>query len=913
MHRRHRPGPLRTLGCALGPVTIVFVLLVPSLPGVAAASHPGAPRAAPLAPPLPPEHARPVGVARSTNGSGLFGNWPDEGYDGQRTNYNPNERTLAPSNISHLERIWSVGLPKPILSSPIEVNGTVYVGDTDGALYALAAGNGSLEWRTPLGGSADYTNCRGLGGIADTPAYWNGTIFVGGGSPSLYAVNASNGSILWSVDIANDSSGNWAAHYNWASPLVYNDTVYVGVASGCDTPLVAGQLLAINLNGSTHAITRAFWVTSASESGGGVWRAPSVDPATNTVYITTGNENASCTCAGSEKYTRALVALNATTLKLQGYWQDGSVGCDCDSGTSALVTPPSKGHSWIYEMNKDGKGYVFNSSGLNPSGSGALEWFDSISAGYRARAGGSFNGSTLFMGGGAATFGSTSCAGTIDSLPLSLLNYYTPLGWVYCAPNDEQAALAGANGLLYSFAVNTPTWTYDQFQVVSAANGTVLYSTLVNQSVFSGAAVADGRVFFDTMNGSTFSGTGYVDAYGLPLSAQIGANAPGPGGALVFNGTGAGGAPPYSCRWEFGGGVFGTGCRPAHVFAVGGSYQVNLTVTDVYGEVATQSEVVSIAPSPLYLAQFSASPPSVDIGVGATLDVLALAGVPPYSYSYTGLPTGCQSADVPSLDCRASTIGRFFITVVVSDTTGTAINASLLLDVHLGPVVQSVLANPPTVVLGGTTVLTVLATGGASPYHFAYAGLPPGCGSINLTELACAPSETGSYSVQVTVVDSQGLWAQGSAAILVLAPPLGPPFELVSFLALPSLVYPGQPATLVATVTGGSPPYDFVYSSLPANCSAADSPTVVCPDPEVGYYTVSLRVSDSGWNSTSASASFDVVSLPASSSSMHPSAPGSATGDGVWVAVGVIAGAVTGAAVTAFWLRYTGRMLRPKR
>jgi outer membrane protein assembly factor BamB len=73
-----------------------------------------------------------------------------------------------------------------ISSSPIVVNGIVYVGSEDKKLYALDANTGQKLW--------DFTT---NGGISSSPAVANGIVYVGSKDQKLYAVEATTGKKIW--------------------------------------------------------------------------------------------------------------------------------------------------------------------------------------------------------------------------------------------------------------------------------------------------------------------------------------------------------------------------------------------------------------------------------------------------------------------------------------------------------------------------------------------------------------------------------------------------------------------------------------------------------------------------------------------------------------------------------------------
>src|SRR5262249_13603438 len=141
-------------------------------------------------------------------------------------------------------------------------------------------------------------------------------------------------------------------HYNWASPLLYNGSAYIGVASDCDDPLVQGQVLKVNL--STHQRVGTYNVVPNGQVGGGGWTSPSLDPATNTIYVTTGTE-------GKEPPTTqpqalAVVALDASTLALQGSWQipPAQTLRDSDFSTTPTLLTDAGKRQLVAAMNKNG-------------------------------------------------------------------------------------------------------------------------------------------------------------------------------------------------------------------------------------------------------------------------------------------------------------------------------------------------------------------------------------------------------------------------------------------------------------------------------------------------------------------------------------------------------------------------------
>lgn len=119
---------------------------------------------------------------------------------------------------------WTHATGGTVYSSPAVGGGTVYVGSGDGTLYALAAGDGAELWRFKTKGPGALPD----GAIFASPSIGpDGTVYIGGlYDPTLYALNPADGSVKWSCrfpDTSDPNTGGWP----FASPVVAQDgTIY---------------------------------------------------------------------------------------------------------------------------------------------------------------------------------------------------------------------------------------------------------------------------------------------------------------------------------------------------------------------------------------------------------------------------------------------------------------------------------------------------------------------------------------------------------------------------------------------------------------------------------------------------------------------------------------------------------------
>ena len=122
--------------------------------------------------------------------------------------WNPCEKVLNVNNVGNLQLLWSYTAGYTVVSSPAVVNGVVFIGSTDGNVYALNAGTGALLW--------SYTTAYY---VVSSPALANGVVYIGSHDGNLYALKASTGTLLWSY--------RTEGHID-AAPAVANGVVYVG-------------------------------------------------------------------------------------------------------------------------------------------------------------------------------------------------------------------------------------------------------------------------------------------------------------------------------------------------------------------------------------------------------------------------------------------------------------------------------------------------------------------------------------------------------------------------------------------------------------------------------------------------------------------------------------------------------------
>ncbi len=127
---------------------------------------------------------------------------------------------------------WKYTTPRQIDSSPAVVDGVVYFEGYDSTLYALTADTGAVKWTFATGYERRFeanfihgypprpqTIPDSWDVFLSSPAVWNGKVYFGSGDGNVYALDAQSGILQWKF-LTND-----VVH---ASPAIANNTVYIG-------------------------------------------------------------------------------------------------------------------------------------------------------------------------------------------------------------------------------------------------------------------------------------------------------------------------------------------------------------------------------------------------------------------------------------------------------------------------------------------------------------------------------------------------------------------------------------------------------------------------------------------------------------------------------------------------------------
>jgi polyvinyl alcohol dehydrogenase (cytochrome) len=411
----------------------------------------------------------------------MFGN------NAEHTSFLPGSLTLAPAKMAGLQQGWKTSLRTGLASSPTVVGGVLYFGGWNGQFYAINSSDGNVLWQQYVGKATapEDAHCFQAIGVSAQPVVAGDVVYVGGGDSAVYALQRNTGEIIWRVSLADPASGA----YLWSSITLYNNALYIGVSSLGDCPLVRGALVRIDLEDSGNPLIR--YLVPETEIGGGVWSTPAIDAATNTIIVTTGTGEQDV-----EKgiWGGTLLTLDATTLDIKQHYflPTNSLEEDIEWGSSPTLFSTADGERMVAAAGKDGVLYALRLSDLS------VVWQTKIAiqcvcpeCGCGSLSTPAFDGTTLFAGAGVSDPEGFE-EGTVYAINPDTgdVVWRRPTIGTLIAPvtvAGQMVFAAGTHGLeIYSAVDGTPVWNdgkYAPLYSQAVVTGDSIYCTYVSGDV----------------------------------------------------------------------------------------------------------------------------------------------------------------------------------------------------------------------------------------------------------------------------------------------------------------------------------------------------------------------------------------------------------------------------------------------
>jgi alcohol dehydrogenase (cytochrome c) len=270
-------------------------------------------------------------------------------------------------NAKKLVAQWIYHIPEArrLESVPIVVDGVMYVSQPN-EVYALDARTGREIWQWQRQPAIQKGPNRGV-------AVYGNKVYVGTPDAHLIALDARNGSMLWSAKLADVSDGYWCP----VAPMAINGKIIIGIAPG-DHGLngfldaydaeTGERLWRWNTIPKPGEPGNETWAGDSWKTGGGdTWLTGSYDPELNLIFWGIGNPAPDFdgdVRKGDNLYTESIVALDANTGKMKWYFQTTPWDVhDWDSvEIPVLVDAPYKGQmrKLLVQANRNGFYYVLD-------------------------------------------------------------------------------------------------------------------------------------------------------------------------------------------------------------------------------------------------------------------------------------------------------------------------------------------------------------------------------------------------------------------------------------------------------------------------------------------------------------------------------------------------------------------------
>ncbi len=449
--------------------------------------------------------------------------------------------------------------------------------------------------------------------------------------------------------------------------------------------------------------------------------------------------------------------------------------------------------------------------------------------------GATVTGAGVFMFVPGGTFGVNAAATVTLAAPTSG-TYANLLVWI--ATSQQVVVNGGPNVSTYAGYIYAPT---SQFTATGTGAGNI------------GGVIAQGVAFGGTMRARL----------GLPVPGVAVGPAVLPGGQIgvVYAPTtlvATGGTAPYS--WSATGLPAGIALDAAAGGLSGGptiagTFNVIVTVLDATSAATSVNYTITV--NPVLAIAAPATLPTGQVGVTfASTMIGPSGGTAPFAWTAAGLPAGLTVAAATGVVSGSPAApGQFTVSATVTDAVGATavriypltIRAALAVTPHTMPPGQV------GVVYAATTFA---ATGGLAPYAWSATGLPGGLVlNVSSGAITGTPTVAGSFAVVVKAVDAIGAAATSSAA-LITTPVLG-----VATTQLPSGQVGVASASTTLTPSGGTPPYTWAATGLPAGLILNPSTGVLGGTPSAGgTFNIVATVLDA--TATASSANYTVVINP---------------------------------------------------
>ncbi len=457
--------------------------------------------------------------------------------------------TIGTTNVGTLQPKWVFTPAGDVSARAAVAQGVAYFPDWAGKLYAVQSGSGRLIWSKDIG--HDYLGGAVGSVVSRTSPFLDtrtNTLYIGTQTGArLLAINAATGALRWATQLDTHPLA-----VDTQSPVVYNGSVYVGVASLEEGAAANPAYSCCSFRGSVMKLDAATgdvqWKTYTVPSGytgGSVWGSTIVpDPARGVVYATTGN-NYTVSGDSPDNHVDSVLALRMDTGAVA--WADRFASADdwnvaCFSGPSAKNCPVNSGPDFDFGsgvqlltiQTADGPQQIIGAgqksgvySAIDPN-TGKVLWATQVGPGSALGGiewGSATDGTRIYVAIGNLygipyqnqQLGSAGSWAALDPATGTIL-------WQTKDPNGsiDLSPVTVANGVVYAASMASGPTDPTMF-ALNAATGSQLWSYAAGGSTIAGASIANNTVYWGSGYGhfgSAFPFTSNPKFYAFTLGGQ---------------------------------------------------------------------------------------------------------------------------------------------------------------------------------------------------------------------------------------------------------------------------------------------------------------------------------------------------------------------------------------------------------
>jgi polyvinyl alcohol dehydrogenase (cytochrome) len=429
--------------------------------------------------------------------------WPMYNHDVAGTRYNSAEDQLGPQNVSGLKVQWTFPTKAVVAGTPAVVGNHIYAADASGTVYALTS-NGHLLWSNQVAGP-----------VTASLLVTNRSVIFGDLGGFLYDLDVNTGALRWKI---RPNSHPFASIFG--SPTMVGNYVAIGVAS-IEEPVAAkipgyqpsfrGSLVLLDPE-TGRVVWQTYTVTeqehAAGAAGAGIWSTPTYDPESHTIYASTGNQYSPPNIAMSD----SIIAFDASTGRVK--WVNQFNKTD----TWNFTFPPTSQDAADFDFGDSPQ--IYRVDGRKVVGAGQKSGFYHV---VGAASGADINPGLIQVQQGGQLSGLFADSAVAHGVVFANTSYWKN-GFVGGSPQSGSLVAISGDGTkeLWNFPTNQP-----DLSGVAVANGVVYFQSIDGN--FFALNARTGRLLAEVHTGGQSSGSsvshghvylGLGDAFALVADLQ---------------------------------------------------------------------------------------------------------------------------------------------------------------------------------------------------------------------------------------------------------------------------------------------------------------------------------------------------------------------------------------------------------